>query len=62
MDDSFEDVGATKGTVLSGWLARWMGGRINWNYNHLSPQLGLGIGAQLGKILSPLQVLEFRPG
>ena len=26
-----------------------MGGRINWKYNHLSPQLGLGLGAELGK-------------
>ena len=31
-------------------LSGWVGGRINWKYNHLSPQLGLGLGAELGNI------------
>ena len=28
-----------------------MGGRINWNDNHLSLKLGLGLGAKLGNII-----------
>ena len=27
----------------------WVGGRNNLNYNHHSPQLGSGLGAELGK-------------
>ena len=29
-------------------LAGWVDGRINWNYNHLSSLVELGLGAELG--------------
>ena len=28
-----------------------LGGRIYWKYNHLSPQLGFGLGAELGNMV-----------
>ena len=32
------------------WVGGWLGGRINWKYNHLSPQFGLGLSLAIHMI------------